>query len=295
MENNQIAKIETTTMSEPITITNDDIKNLFCPLATPKEVAMALGVVKSLGLNPFLREVHFIKYSQTDKLAIVVGYEVYIRRAERSGKLNGWKVGIDKDKGVAWVEIRRKDWAEPFYWEVALSEFDKKQSTWKQIPSFMAKKVAIAQGFRLCFPEDLGSMPYTPEEQEVFDIVSEPVKSTKPVVAMPQEVDEKEAIDKAEGVEREKSSDEEIDAIEKEIEEETPTPKITDVISKNNLQLIRDAMAQCQDLKELKALWQSDMKDYEERFLPSDYDKAVKSKDYFKNILKNRANQEQKG
>ncbi len=29
---------------------------------------------------------------------------------------------------------------------------------------FMLKKVAMSQGFRLCFSEDLGGMPYAPEE-----------------------------------------------------------------------------------------------------------------------------------
>jgi len=32
------------------------------------------------------------------------------------------------------------------------------------MPTFMLKKVAIAQGFRLAFPDDLGGMPYIPEE-----------------------------------------------------------------------------------------------------------------------------------
>lgn len=176
---------------QPVKITGEDIKNLFCPLATEKEVRIGLGIVKTLNLNPFTREVHFIKYSQNDKMAIVVGYEVYLKRAERTGKLNGWKAVVSADKTTATVTIWRKDWKEPFEWEVALSEFDKKQSTWKAIPTFMGKKVAIAQGFRLCFPDELGGLPYTEEEHQVYDVTGGDKKqSSKPAgVADPQAIE----------------------------------------------------------------------------------------------------------
>ena len=161
-----------------VRITREDIRKHFCPLASDNEVALGLAIVKSLNLNPFLREVHFIKYSQKDKMAIVVGYEVYLKRAERTGKLNGWTAGINAAENYAWVKIFRKDWAEPFEWTVDLSEFNKKQSTWNQIPSFMGRKVAIAQGFRLCFPDELGGLPYTEEEHQVYDVDSVPEKPT---------------------------------------------------------------------------------------------------------------------
>jgi phage recombination protein Bet len=172
-----------------VKVTKDDIKNLFCPLATEKELSIALGIVKSLKLNPFIREVHFIKYKTEEKISIVVGYETYLKRAERTGKLDGWKADADIEKGVAWVKIWRKDWKEPFEWTVKLSEFNKKQATWNQIPTFMGKKVAIAQGFRLAFPDELGGMPYTKEEAEVYDVQGE-VVTGKPEVAIPQAVEE---------------------------------------------------------------------------------------------------------
>ena len=43
-----------------------------------------------------------------------------------------------------------------------------------KMPSFMLRKVCIAQGFRLAFPDDLGSMPYIPEElPQTSDTTSE--------------------------------------------------------------------------------------------------------------------------
>jgi hypothetical protein len=88
----------------------------------------------------------------------------------------------------AWVRIYRKDWEKPFYWEVVLSEFDKKQATWKAIPTFMGRKVAIAQGFRLCFPDELGGMPYTQEEHQVYDVDAEIKDNPKAGVQMPKAI-----------------------------------------------------------------------------------------------------------
>jgi hypothetical protein len=51
-----------------VNITAADIKTYFCPLANDKELYLALGVIKSLGLNPHTREVHLVKYSANDKL-----------------------------------------------------------------------------------------------------------------------------------------------------------------------------------------------------------------------------------
>lgn len=187
MENKALSKASDITADLPaVRINREDIRKHFCPLASDQEVAMGLAIVKSLKLNPFLREVHFIKYSQKDKMAIVVGYEVYLKRAERTGKLDGWTAGINTAENFAWVKIYRKDWKEPFEWTVNLNEFNKKQSTWNQIPSFMGRKVAIAQGFRLCFPDELGGLPYTPEEQAVYDIEGKE-EIGKPAVNMPQE------------------------------------------------------------------------------------------------------------
>jgi len=153
-----------------ITITKDDIKKLLCPNATDKELLLALNIIKSYGLNPFKKEVHIIKYGNSPA-SIIVGYEVYLKRAERTGKLDGWRVWIEKDDigEKAVVEIKRKDWSQPFRWEVYRHEVDKKQSTWKQMPIFMLKKVAIAQAFRICFPDELGGLPYTKEEHDIIE------------------------------------------------------------------------------------------------------------------------------
>jgi hypothetical protein len=46
------------------------------------------------------------------------------------------------------------------YW----SEYTQDNSMWFSKPRTMLKKVAIGQGFRLCFPDELGGMGYLEEE-----------------------------------------------------------------------------------------------------------------------------------
>jgi phage recombination protein Bet len=138
-----------------------DIKKFIAPNATDKELFMFMGIAKSYGLNPLKREIHFVKYGNAPA-SIIVGYEIYLKRAERTGKLDGWKCWIEGDKAI--IEIKRKDQSIPIKWEVDRKEFDKQQSTWKAMPNFMLKKVAIAQGFRLAFPDELGGLPYLAEE-----------------------------------------------------------------------------------------------------------------------------------
>jgi phage recombination protein Bet len=151
--------------TKELNLNASDIKQYIAPNATDKELYFFINIAKSYGLNPFKREIHFCKYGNSPG-QVIVGYETYIKCAERTGLLDGWKVWFEKDQvgEKAVIEIYRKDRSYPFQWEVYRQEFDKKQSTWKAMPYFMLKKVAISQGFRLAFPEEIGGMPYTPDE-----------------------------------------------------------------------------------------------------------------------------------
>lgn len=147
-------------------------------------------IASAFQLNPFIREIYGIPYG--DNFNIIVGYEVYLKRAETSGQLAGWRAWTEGEgqsiKGC--VEISRKDWEKPFYHEVYLEEYDQKNSMWKGKPRTMIKKVAIAQGFRMAFPVELGGIPYTADELPNIEPVAEQRQvshSTKPVASVPQE------------------------------------------------------------------------------------------------------------
>ena len=60
----------------------------------PKEKAMFINMAKEYGLNPFKRELYCTVYGEGKfrQCSIVTGYEVYIKRAERIGRLDGWDI-----------------------------------------------------------------------------------------------------------------------------------------------------------------------------------------------------------
>lgn len=128
-----------------------------------------IEIATAYQLNPFLREIYCIPYGKGEvrKLSIITGYEVYIKRAERIGVLDGWDVeivGESLEKAAARITIYRKDWKHPFKHIVYLQECKQESPIWRKMPRFMLKKVAIAQGFRLCFSDEFGGMPYTADE-----------------------------------------------------------------------------------------------------------------------------------
>lgn len=130
-----------------------------------------LQVAKAFNLNPFKREIHVSKYN--GQMTLITGYEVYIKRAERTGLLDGWSVTtegkVDDNTLKAIITIYRKDRKFPFVHEVYYSEYVQKTNSgsvtkfWQKAIT-MIKKVAMSQGFRLCFSDELGGMPYTNEE-----------------------------------------------------------------------------------------------------------------------------------
>lgn len=134
------------------------------PKLNDREKAQFLQIATAYNLNPFKREIYCVKYGET--LSIIVGYESYIKRAERSGLLNGWSVKTEGsgNEMKAIVTIHRKDFAQPFEHEVYFSEYKQNNQFWNNKPVTMIKKVAIAQAFRMCFSSEIGGMPYTAEE-----------------------------------------------------------------------------------------------------------------------------------
>lgn len=151
-----------------------------------------LQIAKAFNLNPFKREIHVSKYN--GQMSIITGYEVYIKRAERTGQLDGWNVittGSVKDGNLkAIITIHRKDRSHPFVWEAEYNEFVQKTkeghvTKFWQKATMMIKKVAISQGFRLCFSDELGGMPYTADEVHTEDTTAEVIPDApKPKTAL---------------------------------------------------------------------------------------------------------------
>jgi len=172
---------------------------------TKSEVQQFVEISQAFGLNPFKREIYASKFG--DKFSIIVGFETYIKRAERTGKLSGWSVttfgdinrqNVADSKIKAVITINRKDWEHPFIHEVWFEEYAQKTNAgvlnrfWREKPVTMIKKVAMSQGFRLCFSDELGGMPYTDEEigNDSIDIQHVEIKQPEPIQVQPIEVDQ---------------------------------------------------------------------------------------------------------
>ena len=137
-------------------------------------------------LNPFKREIYAVGYG--NKFNIITGYEVYLKRAERTHKLDGWQCITNGNDTKAKVTIWRKDWSHPFEHEVLMNEVKQNSPIWEKMPTFMMKKVCIEQGMRLCFPDEMGGMPYGEEEVSYDRVIrndDEPERNITPANEQP--------------------------------------------------------------------------------------------------------------
>lgn len=186
---------------------------------TAQERAQFVQVAKAYQLNPFKREIYCLAYGQGEKrrLSLITGYEVYLKRAERDGRLRGWNVTTEGTYEIVTVEkelpgrngpwkkkvriptgdmraivtIHRADWALPFQHEVYLDEYAQDNEMWAAKPRTMLKKVAVAQAFRMAFPDEMGGMPYTSDELPEGEILKpaehqEPYHAEQPAAHVEQ-------------------------------------------------------------------------------------------------------------
>lgn len=163
---------------------------------TDEEVMMFISMCRFQHLNPFLREAYLIKYGD-QAATMVVGKEVFMKRARRNPEFTGLQAGIiindietglteyregtfyekDKENLVGgWAKVFIKGYSVPFYSSVPLDEYIGKKkngeinSQWKTKPATMIRKVAMTQALRDAFPEESAGL-FVPEEiSEVAEV-----------------------------------------------------------------------------------------------------------------------------
>lgn len=151
-----------------------------------QEVLMFIELCKAQHLNPFLNEAYLIKFG-TNTANIVVGKDVFVKRANRNEHFEGMRAGIivERDGDLVeiegstklkkdiliggWCEVYRDDRKFPTKSSVALEEYSKSQSTWKTMPMVMIRKCAMVTALREAFPEDLQGLYDSCEIKEVPD------------------------------------------------------------------------------------------------------------------------------
>ena len=190
---NSLATLEYT-MADGQVLTADTVRNYLVSgngNVTDQEVVMFIELCKAQHLNPFIREAYLIKFGNSPA-NIVVGKDVFVRRAYRNPDYEGMRAGIvvvDKTGDVkeregslkapgetligGWCEVYIKNKKHPIKSIVSLEEYSKAQSTWKSMPMVMIRKVAMVTALREAFPEDLQGMYDASEMQNVPDNLPE--------------------------------------------------------------------------------------------------------------------------
>lgn len=199
---------------------------------TDEEIMMFISMCRFQHLNPFLREAYLIKYGETQPATMVVGKEVFMKRARRNSEFGGLQAGIvlfhaengqiEYREGTfyiqesemlvgGWAKVFIRGYEVPFYASVPLDEYIGKKKNgevngqWSTKPATMIRKVALAQALREAFPEESAGL-YAPEEiseaSEVTlsDAPIQAVEDEKPIEAEPIEV-EAEPVEEAEDIE----------------------------------------------------------------------------------------------
>lgn len=150
--------------------------------ATDAEFAMFAELCKSTGLNPFKKEVWFIKtkgYTKKDgtevqgRVQIMTGINGFLAIANSNQQFDGLEceVAYEKD-GItpksATAKVYRKDRKIPSTATALWREYYKpnpygNKGVWEQMPSIMIAKCAKSLALREAFPQELNGL-YTAEE-----------------------------------------------------------------------------------------------------------------------------------
>ena len=154
------------------------------------EIVVFIGKCKAQRLDPFNGDVHLVKYGSNSPAAMIIGKDVYFKRAQQNANFDGMESGIIvqvketgqiiERKGTfyipqaeelvgAWAQVFLKNCAKPFYESVNLSEYigKKKDGTineqWQKRPATMIQKVAQSHALKAAFPAELEGV-YLQEE-----------------------------------------------------------------------------------------------------------------------------------
>jgi len=142
---------------------------------TQEEAVNFMQLCKYRKLNPFVNEAYPIKFG-IEPATFVVGADAFKRRAEENPNFKGFEAGIIVQRGDeilelegefklpkdlllgGWAKVYTNNKEKPYVSKVSMAEYGKNQSTWKNIPCTMIRKVALVHALREAFPNDLGEM-----------------------------------------------------------------------------------------------------------------------------------------
>lgn len=157
------------------------IRSTIAPTASAEEFGMFIEYCKSTGLNPFKKEIWFIKtpgYRKKDgtqtaaRVQIMTGINGYLTIANRHPMFDGMECKVEYGENGAVIgataTVYRKDRRIPSTATALWNEYYKpnpygNKGVWEQMPSIMIAKCAKSLALREAFPQELNGL-YTEEE-----------------------------------------------------------------------------------------------------------------------------------
>jgi phage recombination protein Bet len=179
------------------------IRTSFMPGATQEEAGALLEVARLRGLNPFLKQIHFVKRSTlrdnryVEVWAFQVGIDGFRAIAERTGQYDGQDeiVTLEGPDGLPVASrcvVYRKDRSRPIIATARFREYAQYTrdgaltKMWREKPFLMLEKCAEALGLRKAFPEDLSGLHEAAELGDSIDTVGTPVPTLGATVGAAQ-------------------------------------------------------------------------------------------------------------
>lgn len=172
------------------------IKRTIARGASDDELRLFLGQCQRTGLDPFNREIYWIKRGANASTQVSIdGFRVI---AERTGEMDGQEVvwcGKDGQWLDVWIDdappvaarvlVYRKGCSRPFPGIAKFKEYNAGGPMWQKMPANQLAKCAEALALRKAFPRQLSGL-YTPDEMAQADnrepstaTVVEPPKDTQ--------------------------------------------------------------------------------------------------------------------
>ena len=180
--------------------------------ATREEKATFVHYCATNRLDPFRKQVYFIKYKADAPPAFVTSWEVVLDRANRHPQFDGFESGVvwrvqqgdsvtalrgkpcdfseDAEHQIigGWATIHRKDRKVPRDVEVPLSEMQATRwdsatrqrvptRAWAEMKTTMCTKTPAARGLRQCFPDILQGLVIEEEGGSVEKVLGAPLGS----------------------------------------------------------------------------------------------------------------------
>lgn len=145
------------------------LKQTVAKNATDAELSMFIEFCKSTKLNPFKKEIWFIK-GEKGGVQMMTGINGFLAIANNHPEFDGMEVSVEEKDGKvvsATAKVYRKDRKYPSVATVYLSEYFKPSKygngMWEKMPRMMLQKVAKSVALREAFPQELNGI-YTQEE-----------------------------------------------------------------------------------------------------------------------------------